>query len=166
MDNQATTVSNDLLRIPKNPSPVTLWVHPEGQVRGSLFVRQQSVNHAGQETPLEVLNQTEAFLVIQRESPDELRFYNRSAIVRVDYLEQEPFELPGAVSLPCEVHMMDGSLITGTVREPLAADRARLFDYLNRSEERFLKVHVDGNGVCLVNKSYVIHVTAPAPVSS
>ncbi|MGA7802143.1 MAG: hypothetical protein WCC36_15165 [Gammaproteobacteria bacterium] len=166
MDNQGVIVSNDLLRIPKHPSPVTLWVHPEGQVHGSIFVREQSVNHAGPETPLEVLNQADPFLVVQRESPEELRFYNRSAIVRVDYLEQDPFELPGAVSLPCEVHMMDGSLVRGTIREPLAADRARLFDYLNRSEERFLSVHVADSGVCLVNKSYVIHVTAPAPAES
>ena len=49
-------MSNDSLIIPKIKRQVSLWVHPEGQVIGSLFLREQSVNHAGTEVPIEVLN--------------------------------------------------------------------------------------------------------------
>ena len=50
-------MSTDILKVPKLKQQVSLWVHPEGQVIGSLFVREQSPEHAGPETASEVLNQ-------------------------------------------------------------------------------------------------------------
>ena len=40
-------MSSDDLKVPKLKQKVTLWVHPEGQVVGSLFVREHSPDHAG-----------------------------------------------------------------------------------------------------------------------
>ena len=54
--------------------------------------------------------------------------------------------------------MMDGSLINGKIIESLPPDRARLLDYLNKEEQNFIKVHVDGGLTYLINKSYVNHV--------
>jgi hypothetical protein len=53
--------------------------------------------------------------------------------------------------------MMDGALINGTIEEPLHPNRARLLDYLNKADDSFIRVHIDGNTV-LINKSYIIHV--------
>lgn len=153
-------VANELLKIPKHLRPVTLWVHPEGRVIGSLFLRKQSPHHAGQEEPVEVLNQDEAFLVVKRDHPDELRFYNRASIVRVEYETTPGASLPDVKVIPCRIHMMDGSLITGTIRQPLPPDRSRLFDYLNQPSERFVKLHVKPNLVLLINKSYIIQATS------
>lgn len=152
----------DRLKIPKKLKEVTLWVHPLGRVVGSLFLREQSVDHAGEEEPLEVLNRSDHFIVLHRDSPEELRFYNRASIIRVEYpaADTPPCKPHGTTEvLPCQLHMMDGSLIAGTICEPLPPDHARLFDYLNRDVERFIRIYLDDSVVCLVNKSYIIQAS-------
>jgi hypothetical protein len=152
-------VANDSLKIPKIKRQVSMWVHPEGQVIGSLFLRTQSVNHAGVEEPIEVLNKDKAFIVLDKEEPGQIRFYNRNAIIRVEYEEEtKPFAEAEQKIIPCQLTMMDGALFNGEIRETLAPDRARLFDYLNHGKARFLKLYTDTNQVCLVNKSYIINV--------
>ena len=148
----------DRLKIPKKLKLVTLWVHPEGRVVGSLFLRPQSANRAGEEEPLEVLNTADPFLVLKRDQPDELRFYNKSSVVRVEY-DDDPVPPPSVDPLPCGLHLMDGSLITGTIQRALPPDRSRLFDYLNLNDERFVKVHCTGGNICVVNKAYIACVT-------
>lgn len=150
-------MSTDILKVPKTKCKVSLWVHPEGQVIGSLFVREQSPHHAGEETPQEVLNEETPFVVLEKTNPEQLRFYNRNAIIRVEYLEDTT---AGASPLHCSLNMMDGSVIEGTIRENLPDEYSRLFDYLNKDNERFIKVYTSDNEVCLVNKSYIINVTS------
>ena len=147
------------LKIPKKLKQVTLWVHPEGRVVGCLFLRPQSANRAGEEEPLEVLNTIDPFLVLKRDQPDELRFYNKSSVVRVEYDKDDTPEIARVKPLPCTLHLMDGSLITGTIRKALPPDRSRLFDYLNLHEERFVKVYAEDGSVCAVNKAYIACVT-------
>ena len=147
------------LKIPKKLKQVTLWVHPEGRVVGWLFLREQSVNVPGEEEPLEVLNSADSFLVLKREGPEELRFYNKSSVIRVEYDEDKPSLLPDIEPLPCTLHLMDGSLIAGSLRRALPPDRSRLFDCLNLREEQFVKVHCQEGSVCIVNKSYIACVT-------
>jgi hypothetical protein len=152
-------VANDSLKIPKIKHQVSMWVHPEGQVIGSLFLRTQSVNHAGVEEPIEVLNKDKAFIVLDREETGQIRFYNRNAIIRVEYEEEvSPTTGPEQKIIPCQLTMMDGALFNGEIREILAPDRARLFDYMNHEKARFIKLYTDTNQICLVNKSYIINV--------
>ena len=150
-------MESKLLKIPKVARTVTFWVHPEGKVVGSIYLREQSVHHAGQETPLEALNHPEPFVVLNRDDPQEIRFYNRKSIIRVEYSGKD-FQVASAIKpLDCQLSLMDGSQISGKILEPLHPNRARLLDYLNRTEEQFIKLHVDDNTI-LVNKSYIIHV--------
>jgi hypothetical protein len=150
-------VFNELLKVPKTLKQVTLWVHPEGRVYGSVFLRHQSVHHAGAEQPLEALNRPEHFIVIQCNEPGEVRFYNRKSIIRVEY-EGKDYQVATSIKpLNCELHMMDGALITGTIQEPLHPNKSRLLDYLNKPEDNFIKMF--SNGITtLINKSYVIRV--------
>ena len=150
-------MESKLLKVPKVAREVTFWVHPEGRVVGSIFLRKQSVNHAGEETPLEAMNHPEPFVVLKREEPEQLRFYNRKSVIRVEY-EGKDFQVATAIKpLACQLYLMDGSCISGRIHEPLHPNRARLLDYLNRTEEQFIKLHVEHNTM-LVNKSYIIHV--------
>jgi len=151
-------VANDALKIPKIKRQVSMWVHPEGQVIGSLFLRAQSVNHAGVEEPIEVLNKDKAFIVLDRDEAGQIRFYNRNAIIRVEYDEDTPPVGVEQKIISCQLTMMDGALFNGEIRETLAPDRARLFDYLNHENARFIKLYTDTNQICLVNKSYIINV--------
>ena len=75
-------VKNKPLKIAKALRQVNMWVHPEGLVTGSIFVT-IGEDDDSREDPSYVLNDTSPFLVLQREKPDELRFYNRASIVRV-----------------------------------------------------------------------------------
>ena len=107
------------LKIPKRLKQVTLWVHPEGRVVGFLFLRPQSANRPGAEEPAEVLNTADPFLVLKRDDPEELRFYNKTSVVRVEYADDEAESLPSVEPLSCTLHLMDGSMIAGTIRKAL-----------------------------------------------
>lgn len=157
-DRQGNTVKNDNLKIPKKLFSVTLWVHPEGRVKGSLFLRYQSPDYGGTEQPLDLLNRCEAFLVFMIDSSNELRFYNIKSVIRVEYQENDEDEAPSAQPMQCHLQMMDGSLIHGTIQETLPPDHARLLDYLNQAEENFIKVHMEDGLIYLINKSYINHV--------
>ena len=150
-------MNNDHLIVPKSLKQVTLWVHPEGRVLGYIYLRKHSALHAGEELPLEALNRPEPFIVIKREAPTELRFYNRKSIIRVEYAGLDKQQKRAVRPLTCLLQMMDGSLISGAIEESLHPNRARLLDYLNNPDDMFIKLHIESN-TTLVNKSYVIHV--------
>lgn len=146
------------LKVPKKLHAVTLWVHPEGRVVGSIYLREQSPDYGGTEQPLEVLNRCESFLVFKVDDPDELRFYNIKSVIRVEYEATSADLENDGVPIDCHLHMMDGSLINGIINEILPPDHARLLDYLNHGEENFIKVHMDDGLIYLINKSYINHV--------
>lgn len=146
------------LIVPKLQKQVNLWVHPEGLVVGSLFLRRQSANRVGAEEPLEVLDNPSSFLVLRLDDPEEFRFYNRASIIRVEYTAKETPPKQHATKLACQLYMMDGSVIDGAFKESLPPDHSRLLDYLNK-DNRFVKVYLDVSNICLVNKSYIIRVS-------
>jgi hypothetical protein len=150
-------VATNPLRIAKAMRQVSMWVHPEGLVKGAIFVA-MGEDQATQEDPRQVLNADKPFLVLCRENPDEIRFYNRAAIVRVEYDDESTHDEKATV-IPCRIELMDGSALAGEIIEILPADHARLYDYLNQSQERFIRVFTSANQVCMVNKNYIIKVT-------
>jgi hypothetical protein len=150
---------SDFFKIPKALKNVTLWVHPDGPVVGGIYIKQQSNTHRGNEDPYELFNETTPFLVFQVQQPQKIRFYNRASIIRAEYREDDPAPLTSTEYIDCQLQMMDGAFFTGQIRELLPPDHPRLFDYLNRKEERFIRLYSDENNICLVNKSYIIHAT-------
>lgn len=145
------------LKIAKALRQVSMWVHPEGRVNGSIYVTVGEDNQT-MEDPKYVLNEDAPFLVLKRDGPDGLRFYNRSSIVRVEYESDKPTDTRNT-RIACRVTMMDGSMINGDIVELLPDDHSRLYDYLNRDDTRFIRLFVSDTQVCMVNKSYVIQVT-------
>ncbi len=148
-----------VIKIPKKLQPVSLWIHPEGQVIGSLFVKVQTKCVSSVEDPCTVLNEPDPFLVLQREAPEELRFYNKASIIRVEYHAEEALPQARMKPLSCRLDMMDGSLITGSVWRELPPRYARLYDYLNMTHEKFMKLHLEDSHICLVNKAYIVCAT-------
>lgn len=147
-------MGSDQLIVPKQLSQVTLWVHPEGIVEGALFLSIED-DPAQPEDPVQVLNHTSPFIVVRRENPDDLRFYNKSSIVRVHYRANDS-TASALQRLKCTLHMMDGSLLRGEIRRALPPERSRFYDFLNLEEERFAKLYLEEDQVCLVNKSYIV----------
>jgi len=151
--------SNHRYKIPKALRKVTLWVHPEGRVIGSLFLSYHTKNGPGMEDPFTVINDAAPFLVLQRTAPEELRFYNKRAIIRVEYQEAVAPPQEGVKTLHCQLSLMDGSRLRGIVRHLLPPSHARLYDYLNIADEQFVKLYLEDDNVCLVNKAYVVCVS-------
>ncbi len=150
---------NEHLKIPKKQKQVTLWIHPEGKVVGSLFLHLQNRYYTGEEEPREALNHPDPFLVLKRDDFDELRFYNKASIIRVEYPGELESVAEGIELLHCRMFLMDGSIVEGAVQRALPPDHARLYDYLNMDGERFAELYTPDGTVCLVNKSYVVFVT-------
>lgn len=148
-----------ILKVPKTEKDVSLWVNPDGLVKGSLFLLEQSHEHAGQEEPIEVLNQDSPFVVVRLHNPEQLRFYNRTSLIRVEYEQEEDGALDEQTIIPCAIHLMDGSILEGTIRETLPPERARLFDYLNREKARFIRLYLSDTEVCLINKAFINYVS-------
>jgi hypothetical protein len=145
------------LRIAKALHQVSMWVHPEGLVKGAIYVTVGEDSRT-QEDPRHVLNTEKPFLVLYRDQPEEVRFYNRSSIIRVEYEGKQP-EDEKVTIITCRIHMMDGSVIDGKIIETLPSDSARLYDYLNMVQERFIRLYTSDGQICMVNKSYIIQVT-------
>jgi len=147
------------LKVPKTEKEVSLWVNPDGMVKGSLFLLDQSSKHSGPEQPIEVLNDNSPFAVVRLHNPEQVRFYNRSSIIRVEYQQESPAEAKSdTVVIPCAIHMMDGSMLEGTIRETLPPEHARLFDYLNKAETRFIRLYLSDTDLCLINKTFINYV--------
>jgi len=153
-------MDEDSYVIPKKLVPVMLWIHPEGRVHGSMFVHLPGADSAREEQPSDVINESVDFVAIEREDPDELRFYNKSSIVRVHYQEQTAATGHEGRAHPCRITMMDGSLIEAEICKVTPEGRSRLYDYMNDTRERFLKVRAGGPEVILINKSYVVYISA------
>ncbi len=151
------------LKIPKVEKEVALWTHPDGLVVGSIFLHLGDAERSQTEDPWQVMNHHDDFLVVRRHEPEELRFYNKASLIRVEYAEDERHEHEAGKELACRVHMMDGSVIEGTMRKSLPPERSRLYDYMNTDNPRFLKLYVERRAVCLVNKSYVGYIMTSGP---
>ena len=148
-------MSNEFFKVPKKEREVVLWVHPAGRVLGSVFVREQSQHHIGEELPVELLNQPEPFVVVYRADLQEYRFYNKSSIVRIEF-EQAQMDMESD-QLACELHMMDGSLMQGTIYVMFPPDKSRLYDYLNKQNDSFIPLYTSDSKQCLINKNYIIY---------
>ncbi len=145
------------LRVPKKLKEVMLWVHPSGPVVGAIFLSSHG-ERGGTQDPLDVMNHAQPFVVLSREDTDETFFYNKNSVVRVEYADRQAPEPASSVALACRLHMMDGSIIDGLIREALPPENCRLLDYMNIVDAKFIKLHVDGHYRCLVNKSYIVRI--------
>jgi hypothetical protein len=151
------------LKIPKKPMPVTLWVHPEGRVVGSIFLHLPGPDTGRGEQPLDVMNEPTDFLVIQREPPEGVRFYNKASIVRLEYWDGAEAAAADGRPLPCHVTLMDGSMIDGALSKAAPVERSRLYDCMNDPADRFLKLLTGANEIILINKSYVVCINPAEP---
>ncbi|MBA2411113.1 MAG: hypothetical protein H0V62_15575 [Gammaproteobacteria bacterium] len=132
---------------------------------GSIFVNLETSRHTGQERPEDILNEPEPFLVFKTDSSDELRFYRKHRIIRMQYLdEQPPLEPAELTILDCRLLLTDGVMLAGSIREFLPPERPRLIDYLNNLADCFVRLHLEAGLLCLVNKEHIVYASAARDV--
>lgn len=78
------TVSKNILKVEKLLKEVTLWIHPEGPVGGSLYLRPED-GHNTAELPVDILKQDDPFVVLKSNIGEDIRFYNPASIIRAIY---------------------------------------------------------------------------------
>ena len=142
--------------VPKALKRVRMWIHPEGQVLAGIYLISERPGEIPAELPIELLNKPQPFFACQCGGSEDLRFYNKNALVRMEYEADTEDAMPADVSLNGEFSLMDGSAFTGAIRENLPPDRRRLLDYLNVHVERFIRIFVDDGKVVLLNKAYIV----------
>jgi hypothetical protein len=126
---------------------------------GDLHLQPSSQIHQGVETPLEMLNRTEAFFVLSL-ADGTVRLVAKDQTVAVSFgagsPDTEVGDMPGATALRMEVLMVDGREYAGEVWAILPPRRSRIIDLLNLPE-RFFSLAADGM-IHYLNRSHVLHV--------
>lgn len=141
--------------VPKALKQVRMWIHPEGQVLAGIYLVATHPGELPAELPIDLLNQHTPFLACQCHG-GELRFYNKNALVRMEYESEAECAMATDVTLRGEFGLMDGSVFVGDIRENLPPERRRLLDYLNVHMERFIRVFLGEDTVVLINKAYIV----------
>ncbi|OBS09633.1 hypothetical protein [Acidihalobacter prosperus] len=142
--------------VPKALKQVRMWIHPEGQVLAGIYLVSDHPGELPAELPIDLLNQPAPFLACQCHG-GELRFYNKNALVRMEYESEDESLRAADVVLRGEFGLMDGSVFVGAIRENLPPERRRLLDYLNVNVERFIRVFLEEEArVALINKAYIV----------
>lgn len=142
--------------VPKVLKRVRMWIHPEGPVLSGIYLVAEHPGETPSELPIELLNEPEPFFACQSMEGEDLRFYNKNALIRMEYESEAESAIPADVTLKGEFSLMDGSVFIGEIREILPPEKRRLLDYLNVHVERFIRIFVDHELVVLLNKAYIV----------
>ncbi|HXT14886.1 MAG TPA: hypothetical protein VN706_04610 [Gemmatimonadaceae bacterium] len=146
-------------RIEKVRRRVSLVMAGGERLHGDIFLQPTARYHSGPQEPLDLLNESDAFLPVDMDGRN-LSLVAKDQIIRVQYEERAAdTEMDGVALASVEIHCTDGSVVGGTIRLETRADRPRLLDFLNGGgdHERFLRLRMP-NGVCLVNRRQIAQV--------
>lgn len=147
--------------IPSVPIPATLLQTSGGKREGEIFLMQRVLQHAGAETPLELLNRAEAFFAFRSKGDPAgvlLVAKTRTVLVTVPRTEPEDTErLSAAKQASLEVTLADGSKLSGWATLELPEHHSRLLDYLNATREPFFAL-TTADQVHIVNRAHVLYV--------
>ncbi len=136
---------NDWASTRRLPVRVTL---AEGLlIQGEVHLQPRVAWRDGPETPLELLNRSEAFFPMSLPH-GEVVFVARAQVASMLYQEDHLFDDPARESaarhIPLEVMMMGGAEHRGVAHSELPPTRARALDFLNAPERFFTLVLEDG----------------------
>ncbi len=142
-------------RIPKREQLVELDIESEGVSQGVLFLLPPGPDSGEGESPLDVLNHREPFVVV-RASDGTVRCYNKRFVVQVRFEAPPRPDADTAPRIPCRFRLVDGREVQGLVREYLPPEHSRLIDYLNHISGPFIRLELREGLVALLNKRYCV----------
>lgn len=141
--------------------PATLLQTSGGKREGEIFLMQRVPQHAGAETPLDLLNRADAFFAFRPKAEAAgvlLVAKARTVIVTVPRIEPEDSDrLSAAKQASLEVTLADGSKLSGWATLELPEFHSRLLDFLNASQEPFFAL-TTADQIHIVNRAHVLYV--------
>lgn len=146
--------------IPRVAIPATLYQTAGGKREGEIYVMERVSQHAGPETPLDMLNRAEGFFPF-RPKDNAVRVLlvakARTVLLTVPVTQPEDAaRLSAAKQARLEVTLADGSQLIGWATLELPRHHSRVLDYLNAAAEPFFAI-VNDAGVHLLNRAHVLY---------
>ena len=130
---------------------------------GEIYVMERVPQHAGPETPLDMLNRAEGFFPFRPKGDHGaaavlLVTKARTVILSVPRTTapEDPARLSAARTGRLELMLADGSQLSGSATIELPQHHSRLLDYLNASAEPFFAITTDDE-IHLVNRAHVLY---------
>lgn len=129
-------------------------------VTGDLHLFASARDHAGPETPADLLNRDETFFAITEANGQTLILSRRQVLMvrlEAEPVREDPDRLLAARTIEVGVELTDGTAIQGTVTSELPPRRPRALDYLNHRRGFFPLQSPDA--LRLINRDHVRFVT-------
>jgi hypothetical protein len=146
-------------RIEKSRSPVVIKTHSGETITGEMFLQPFARPDGATERPGDILNGKEPFFPVAM-SDGELILVAKEQVLelttdvgRDEYDERSKMARPAVI----EVRLISGETHAGAIFLELPVEHARLLDFLNREDERFLTLH-GSEHLVLINRSVIEHV--------
>ena len=146
--------------IPRVAVPATLLQTAGGKRDGEVYVMERVSQHAGTETPLDMLNRAEGFFPFRpKDNGASVLLVAKARTVSLTVPLAEPEDktrLSAAKQARLEVTLADGTQLRGWATLELPQHHSRVLDYLNAVAEPFFAIATD-DGVHLVNRAHVLY---------
>ncbi len=141
--------------------PATLLQTAGGKREGEIYVMERVPQHAGGETPLDMLNRAEGWFPFRPKANAGARVLLVAKARTVSLIvplaqPEDAARLSAAKQARLEVTLADGTQLTGWATLELPAHHARVLDYLNAAPEPFFAI-TTADGVHLVNRAHVLY---------
>lgn len=144
-------------RIDKLRRPVQLFLADGRKLAGDVFLQPIARLRPAPEEPADLLNGDEPFFALSEAT--QLLLVAKDQVTRLETAPPEadnPLEFPN-LGIVVEISMADGTVESGCIFPETPASRARLLDFLNATDQRFLAVY-SADKVCLVNRRLIVSV--------
>lgn len=126
---------------------------------GEIYVMERVPQHAGPETPLDMLNRTEGFFPFRPKEDGAsvlLVAKARTVTLTVPPVPEDAARLSAAKRGSLVVTLADGSQLAGWATLELPEHHSRLLDYLNASAAPFFAI-ATADQVHVVNRAHVLY---------
>ena len=146
--------------MPRVAVPATLLLTAGGRREGEIYVMERVPQHAGPETPLDMLNRPEGFFPFRPKNDGAAILLVTKArtvtlTIRRATASEDPARMSAARTGRLEVTLADGSHLSGWVTIELPEHHSRLLDYLNATGEPFFAVST-ADEIHLINRAHVL----------
>lgn len=147
--------------IPRAAIPAVLLQTGGGKRTGEIYVMEGVPQHAGPETPLDMLNRPEGFFPFRpTDDGHTVLLVSKARTVALTVpratTSEDPDRISAARTGRLELTLADGSRLSGSATIEMPQHHSRLLDYLNASAEPFFAI-TTADEVHLVNRAHVLY---------
>jgi hypothetical protein len=146
--------------MPRVALRATLLQTGGGKREGEIYVAERVPQHAGHETPLDMLNRPEGFFPFRpKDDGAGVLLVAKARTVTLAVPRTEPEDqarLSAAKQASLNVTLADGSQLSGWATLELPEYHSRVLDYLNASPDPFFAI-ATADEVYLVNRAHVLY---------